>query len=131
LKPGQKIAPNLVLTRDPVGHRESASAYANRQLVEFAKRLDGFELQGRHERHLGGLPAVELTFTWHGTQGVLQQKQICVVVRGQTVLNFTLTTLKADYPQVEPTFNTILASLKFPEVLERTGTPGLANGRRY
>jgi hypothetical protein len=124
-KPGRKVVPNLVLTREAGDGRESVTAYADRQLVEFAKRLDDFELEQRRERPLGGLPAVELTFTWHNPLGVLRQRQLCVLLRGHTVLNLTLSALAEDFAAVEPAFDAILASLHFPEAV------GLPNRARY
>jgi hypothetical protein len=128
-KPGRALAPNLVLTRDPAGDKESVASYADRQLVEFAKRLDDFDLQERRERTLGGLPAVEFEFTWNNTLGVLQQRQVCVLLGKRTVLNFTLSALQEDFPALEPAFNTILASVRFPEVPERA--LGESNRARY
>jgi hypothetical protein len=128
-KPGRALAPNLVLTRDPAGDKESVASYADRQLVEFAKRLEDFDLRDRRERTLGGLPAVEFEFTWHNTLGVLQQRQVCVLLGKRTVLNFTLSALQEDFPGLEPAFNTILAGVRFPEVPERAA--GVSNRARY
>src|SRR5262249_29401471 len=118
-KPGRALAPNLVLTRDPAGDKESVASYADRQLVEFAKRLEDFDLQDRRERTLGGLPAVEFEFTWYNPLGVLRQRQVCVLLGKRTVFNFTLSALEEDFPGLEPAFNTILTSVRFPEVPDR------------
>ena len=62
LPPGHAIAPNVVMTRDQLGPGETLRAYADRQLVELARRLDGFNLASRDERTFGASPAVELQF---------------------------------------------------------------------
>jgi hypothetical protein len=129
-KPGRAITPNLVVTRDAADGREPVTAYADRQLVEFAKRLDGFALKQRKERTLGGLPAVELVFTWDNPLGVLQQKQVCVLVGRRTMLNFTLSAAEEDFAGMEPGFDTILGSLRFPETPGWNPAPA-ANRMRY
>ena len=129
-KPGRAITPNLVVTRDPADDREPVTAYADRQLVEFARRLDGFALKQRKERTLGGLPAVEMVFTWDNPLGVLQQKQVCVLVGRQTMLNFTLSAAEEDFGGMEPGFDHILASLCFPETPGWTASP-VNNRMRY
>ena len=115
LKPGKKVAPNLVVTRDTLDAEEPVGSYADRQLVELARRLDGFALLGRRDVTLGDVPAVEMTFTWDGASGTLQQKQAFVVLRRRTVVSITATALKKEFPDWEPKFQAILASVKFPE----------------
>jgi hypothetical protein len=115
LLPGQKVAPNIVLTRDILADNEAVSAYADRQLVELAKRMDRFTLRHRREVRLGGLPSVELSFTWHSGNGTLQQKVMFVVVRQHIVLTFAATMLESDSAKAESLFDEIFASIKFPE----------------
>jgi hypothetical protein len=67
-KPGQTVS-NLVMSRDALPPGDDVRRYGDRQLVEMAKRLDGFELHARQELTLGGQPTLELRFGWQGPQG--------------------------------------------------------------
>src|SRR4051794_16408832 len=60
--PGQAVAANLVMTRDALREGESLGRYADRQLAEMAKRLDGFELGRRDDLTVGGAAAVSIRF---------------------------------------------------------------------
>ena len=116
-QPGQAVTPNIVVTRDIVSDDEAVSTYADHQLVELAKRLEGFNLQERREIRLSGLPAIQLRFTWQGASGTLLQQQTFVVLGGRVVLTFVVTALKDEFPQTEPIFTSILANTKFPSVV--------------
>jgi hypothetical protein len=113
LKPNQRIAPNIVLTRDLAGDREDAAKYADRQLVELARNLAGFDLEERRQVQVGGLPGVELLFTWSGQNGTIRQKQTFVLTKGRKLLTFVATAAKDDFAAMEPQFAAILASTKF------------------
>jgi hypothetical protein len=106
------IAPNIVVTRDVAADAEPVTSYADRQLVEMARRLDAFHLLSRQEGIFGGLPSVRLIFTWRGAAGVLRQSQI-FVIRGDTVLSFVLTALESEFQAQEGTFNAILRTVVF------------------
>jgi hypothetical protein len=121
LKPKQMIAPNFVLTRDVVPETEPSSAYADKQLVELAKRLEAFNLSERRDSMVGGLPAVDLIFTWRGSNGVIKQRQTFVATGAGSVLTFVATALVTEFPEMEPAFQAILGSIQFP--------PNKTNGR--
>lgn len=114
LQPKQTVAPNIVLTRDSIGANEPASAYADKQLVELAKRLEAFNLSSRQDITLGGLAAVELVFTWRGGNGILKQKQIFVAPGNGLVITFVATALVSDFSSMEPVFGAILDTVEFP-----------------
>jgi hypothetical protein len=84
---GVPVVPNLVVTRDVVTTPEPVASYADRQLVEMARRLDAFNL-------------------------VVRQSQI-FVIRHNTVLSFVLTALESDFSAYETTFNAILGTVNF------------------
>jgi hypothetical protein len=129
-KPGQKIAPNVVVTRDPVTEGEPLTAYADRQVIELAKRLDHFHLLRRQERLHNGSPVVDFAFTWKASAGTFQQRQVCALVRGKTLVTVTCTALKDDYAQAEPGFNALLDSLRIGNAPEKADAPHVA-ARRY
>jgi hypothetical protein len=111
---GQVTAANLVMTRDTLGPREALGDYADRQLAELAKRLDGFELVRREETTLGGLPAIVLRFGSRAAAGPLLQRLAVVEGRRQSVYCFTATTPRADAAQNDPLIDRILGSVRFP-----------------
>jgi hypothetical protein len=118
---GQKMTPNLILTRTPAEGDETVAQYADKQLVELAKKLEHFHLIERKEQTLGGLPAVALTFTWHTPGGPLHQRTTFVKVRGWLMLAFTFTAMKGEFSAHEPALNAIMSSLQFPESSARNG----------
>ena len=111
---GQATAANLVMTRDALDERETLGDYADRQLAELARRLDGFELVRREETTLGGLPAIVLRFGSKAAAGPLLQRLAVVEGRRRAVYCFTATTPKADAEQNDPLFDRILGSVRFP-----------------
>ena len=86
------------------------------QLVELARNLAGFRLEERRQVQVSGLPAVELSFTWSGTGGVLKQKQTFVVTNGHKLLTFVATAARDDFADIEPHFAAILASARIQGV---------------
>lgn len=118
-QPGQAVAANLVMTRDSLRDGETLAQYADRQLAEMAKRLDGFELAGREETTLGGSPAVVIRFTSRAVSGPLAQRLVMIQGRRRGVYCLTATCAQADAAQNEPLFDRILGTLRFP-----AGEPG-------
>lgn len=111
---GQATAANLVMTRDVLDDRETLSDYADRQLAELARRLDGFELVRREETTLGGLAAIVLRFASKAASGPLLQRLAVAEGRRRAVYCFTATTPRADAEQNDPLFDRILGSVRFP-----------------
>lgn len=113
---GQAIAANLVMTRDALRDVETLAQYADRQLAEMAKRMDGFDLIRREDLTLGGAHAVSVRFAARGSNGPLEQRLVVVEGRRRGVFCFTATTAKADADQNNPLFDRILSTIRFPEV---------------
>jgi hypothetical protein len=116
LKPKQTVMPNVVLTCDSVSNTEAASAYADKQLVELAKKLEGFNLSSRRELLVADVPGVELVFTWRGGNGVLKQKQIFFTTGYGLILTFVASALVTDFSEMEPVFQAILDSIQIPVI---------------
>jgi len=115
LPPGHAIAPNVVMTRDQLGPGETLRAYADRQLVELARRLDGFKLGSRDERTFGASQAVELRFEWQSPSGPLDQRLLMIGVPGRAVLSLTATTPEEDAGRMVTAFDRIFASIDLPQ----------------
>ena len=110
--PGQSVAANLVMTRDALRDGETLAHYADRQLAEMAKRLDGFELSRRDDLVIGGAPAVSIRFGSRGDKGPLEQRLVVVEGRRRGVYCFTATTSKADADQNNPLFDRMLSTIR-------------------
>jgi hypothetical protein len=121
--PSQAVAPNVVMTRDTLGPTETLRAYADKQLAELAKRLDGFELGGREVTTLGGRPAVVLRFGSKGPNGPIVQRLAVVEGPRRGVWCLTLSASKADAEQSDPLFDRILSTVRVPrpETLHPSG----------
>jgi hypothetical protein len=110
------VAPNVVVTHDALAEGETLRVYADRQLVELAKRLDAFDLHERRELNLGGHAAIELAFGWQGQTTALEQRLVMVANRARKILSFTTTTARADVKKNDPIFDRILLSVRFADV---------------
>lgn len=113
-QPGQAVAANVVLTRDTLRDGESLAGYADRQLADLAKRVDGFELIKREEATLGGAPALVIRFASRSGSGPLVQRLVVIEGRRRGVFAVTATTAKADAAQNEPLIDRILSTIRFP-----------------
>ncbi len=119
-RPGQSTAPNVVMTRDTLGPEETIQSYADKQLAELSKRLEGFELDERKELSFGGQPGVELRFSWIGSAGKLEQRLAMALGRKRTVYCFNATMAKADADQMNPLVDRIMSTIRFPRPGEGT-----------
>jgi len=119
-KPGQATSPNVVMTRDTLGAEETIQSYADKQLAELSKRLEAFELDERKETTFGGQPGVELRFTWQGSVGKLEQRLAMALGKRRTVFCFNATMAKADADQMNPLFDRIMSTIRFPRPGETT-----------
>jgi hypothetical protein len=111
---GQPVAANVVMTRDTLRDGETLAGYADRQLAEMAKRLDGFELGRRDAAPLGGASAVTIRFAARGASGPLEQRLVVIEGRRRSVFCFTTTSAKADVEQNDPLFDRILGTVRLP-----------------
>lgn len=119
-RPGQTTAPNVVMTRDQLAPGETLESYADKQLAELSKRLERFALIGKKELSLGGQAGVELHFTWVGQNGELEQRLAIAVGRRRTLFCWSATSAKVDADQMNPLFDRILATVRFPRPNEET-----------
>jgi hypothetical protein len=113
-KPSIKaVVPNLVLSREKPNPGESLEEYANRQLVQHARTVTGFKLVKHQRTTLGGVPAVEISFTWEmeAIEATLRQRQL-IVARGAQMLSLMLTAPNVDDPSTEQELDAILATVR-------------------
>ena len=110
--------PSVIVTRDRLAPRETLGAYSARQRKELARDLPGFRMVSEQSCELGGIAAVERRYSWNGRGGLLDQRQ-AMVARGGEVLTFTATVVRAESARLQPVFDRIFASVRFPEAVER------------
>jgi hypothetical protein len=101
---------------------------ADRQLAEFGKQLEEFNLLESTTRHLGGEPAIYMRFAWLSAAGPLEQS-VTLVSRHEEVGRF-LTTFTTSTPRdvaaaSRDVFREFLASVTFdpPARSERPPRP--------
>ncbi|XYI02063.1 DcrB-related protein [Sorangium sp. So ce1128] len=111
-EPGQAAAASVVMTRDRLAAGEDLRRYADRQLLELAKRLEGFQLLARHDLPAGDRPGLELRFAWRGHTGPLEQRLLFLAGRRPVVLSFTATIPKDEAARLAPVFDRIFASIR-------------------
>jgi hypothetical protein len=112
-RPGQSTAASFVMTRDALAGADTLATYADRQLAELSKRVDGFELTDKRESQVGGARAVSVRFTSKALAGPLVQRLVIVEDRRRAVVCFTATAPKADAAQLEPLFDRMIAGVRF------------------
>jgi len=113
-KEGQRTAANVVLTRDTLPKGQTLKSYADKQLVELAKGMNGFDLRKREEMQLGGREAIEIRFGWVGGNGPIEQRLTMVQGAKGKVLSFTTTVTRDQASKFDAVFDRVLASVKFP-----------------
>ena len=120
VKPGRVTSPNFVVTREAMSATETLASLADRQFIELARRLDGFDLHSRSELTIAELPAIEVRFSWSGQGGAIVQRVI-MIARKRTMLTFTATAPKAEAATINGMFDRIVASIHFPDAALEPG----------
>jgi hypothetical protein len=111
-KPG-KFAPNVVMTKDKLKPGESLRSYADRQIMELARRLDGFDLIESGERTVAGVSALEYRFSWTSEHAELHQHTI-MTAPADRVFTFTGTATHDEDAALDEAMETLLRTLAFP-----------------
>lgn len=112
-RPGQSTAASFVMTRDSLQDADTLATYADRQLAELSKRVDGFELIEKRELQVAGARAVSLRFTSKALAGPLLQRLVIVEDRRRAVVCFTATAPRADAAQMDPLFDRMITGVRF------------------
>lgn len=113
-----KFSPNLVMTKDKLKPGETLRSYGDRQIMELARRLEGFDLVDSGERTLGGLPALEYRFSWISDVAQLHQHTV-MTAAGDQILTFTGTAVREEEAVLDKAMEQTLSTVSFPHL-----TPG-------
>lgn len=108
-----KFSPNVVMTKEALKSGESLRSYADRQIMELARRLEGFDLIESGERTVGGLNALEYRFSWTSEHAELHQHTVMVAPKDQ-VLTFTGTATHEDDASLDEAMVHLLSTISFP-----------------
>ncbi|MBI4701653.1 MAG: DcrB-related protein, partial [Deltaproteobacteria bacterium] len=115
LGPGQKAAPNLVLTRDRLPEDLDLDGYADRQLDALEERLDELEILERERIEVGGQPAVRARFVSSGSAGPFEQWLTMIQLPERVVASLTMSVPEAEADRMAPLFEHILSSVRLAE----------------
>ena len=113
VSPG-KFSPNIVMTKDVLKPGETLRSYADRQIMELARRLEGFDLVESGDRVVGGLTALEYRFTWTSEHAELHQHTVMLAPR-ERVMTFTGTATHEDDANLDAAMDQLLSTISFPE----------------
>ncbi len=103
---------SIVVSRDSVGEGMSLLRYTERQIIEMESKFSQFKLLGRHDVTLGGVPAVELNYTWV-SQGTKVQVLQEVALSGAGNVLIVTATAKKGFAAWEKLLRDFLASFRF------------------
>jgi hypothetical protein len=90
--PGTKNAPNMIMTQERMREGDTLRTHADRQLMELAKQLNGFEILDSRDTTVCGLPAITMNFAWGSPMGNLVQTMTLVersTPMGRSIISFT------------------------------------------
>ncbi|MBK8257030.1 MAG: DcrB-related protein [Polyangiaceae bacterium] len=104
---------SFVMTRDTLLESDTLASYADRQLSELSKRVDGFNLLEKREVQVGGARAMSLRFESKALAGPLVQRLVVVEDRRRAVVCFTATAPKSEAAQIEPLFDRMITGVRF------------------
>lgn len=108
-----KFSANVVMTKDTLKPGESLRSYADRQIMELARRLEGFDLIESGERTVAGLPALEYRFSWTSEHAELHQHTV-MFAPSEQVLTFTGTATHDDEATLDDAMEQLLATVTLP-----------------
>lgn len=106
-----EFAPNVVLTREPIGADESVEDYADRQFAVTQAEVEGLSVVEQNNITIGGKPAVQIVqkISAHGLN--LQQLQT-FVLSDEEIFIVTCTASAASFHQHFPRFQKIIQSFR-------------------
>lgn len=118
---GSKIA--MTVQREPMEDGEDLDGRARRMIADYYRELSSFRIDGRRPVEGAGVPALFLSFRWHGDHGLVCQAQGFAQIGRKLVLITTTTADAKLRPEAERIVLDALAGLR---VRDATKTSELA-----
>lgn len=106
----------LVINRDDTQPYADLHEYADRQMVEAAKRFPEYRLTYRRTIHVDGQLAIELAYAWKVPKEIsVRQYQLIMKLDG-LFLNFTLSVREQDAAHLEEIWSTVIGSIRLRDM---------------
>lgn len=106
----------LVITRDSTQPHADIHEYADRQMIEAAKRFPDYNLVQRRSIYLDSQPAIELIYTWLAPKEMKIRQQQAIIKIESLFMNFTLSMRVEDAAPLEEAWSTILGSIRLRDL---------------
>lgn len=117
--PGAKLNTNITMMRVD-NKAPSLQTFVVQQIATLASALPRFELVHQKSVTFGGLPAIEVLYTWATPDGAVTQRITVYQRKGQTY-SFTATAMKSAFQKALPQFDAVADSIRFAEGAPATG----------
>lgn len=95
--PNGKSDVSFAVSRDTETRSPDVNDYADRQLVEAAKKLARYHFISRYPTQVGGYPAMEVNYTWVPPSRIDLYQRQAFVHYGSSFLVFTLSARVGDF----------------------------------
>jgi hypothetical protein len=112
--PGEAIAPNIVVTREPRVDGDNLRTHVQRQVVLLASALGGFEVLESEEIVVGGRRAFRTRCTWNAENAMVEQAIVHLEPDADdaTVTVLTCTSSAASAASVLPVFQRLVGTFQ-------------------
>lgn len=107
-----KFAANVNITQANLPLSLSYEAFVKEEYGTYKNDVDGFKLIHHRKGQVHKFQATELAFNWMMDEFIIRQRVVYLKSGLKKVITFSAVAAEADYPNQEPFFNQILASLK-------------------
>ncbi len=124
--PGEAVAPNVVVTREPRRDGDKLRTHVQRQMLVLSNILEGFDILESEEIVVAGRRAMQTRCVWKAGEATIEQTVVHVEPDEfePTVLTVTCTSSIEAASSVWPVFERLVGSLK--TVAAPTAAPPLA-----
>ena len=110
-KKGQAVAPNVVVTREPLPKGQKLDRFINQQMQELLKADPELDLTTRNTIEWHERPAVEMVLSWDNNGTRLKQRQLYIQQNTDEIISLVFTSAESDFEkflsmfrQMEATF---------------------------
>jgi hypothetical protein len=113
-QPGDVIAPNVVVTREPRRDGDRLRTHVQRQLLILAGALEGFDVLESEEIVVAGRVALQTRCMWSAQNATIEQTMVHLepAEEDTTVMTVTCTSSLEAASAVWPVFERVVASLQ-------------------